>query len=279
MKILPEPIKNWFGFTRRERRSSFILLLIIVFIIGIRYTVPEKNMEIEDMTAGYAALNGKKDSMIEIQLFSFDPNVTSFDTLILLGLNQKEAGTLVNYRKKGGKFHNPEDLKKIYGIDESKAASLIPFVVVSPVTTESVKTDSSRQQRIMIELNSCDSALLVRLPGIGPVLSARIIKYRRLLGSFVSVEQIKEVYGLPEETFELIKGNLYVDTLNITRISINKIGYKELSRIPYLEKYEVSSILKFRELNGKIESMNDLADNKIISSEKAQKIRLYFLFE
>ena len=40
-------------------------------------------------------------------------------------------------------------------------------------------SDGSDIQRQIIEINSSDSAALVKLPGIGPVLSARIIKYRK----------------------------------------------------------------------------------------------------
>ena len=98
------------------------------------------------------------------------------------------------------------------------------------------------QQKSSIDINGCDSAALVALPGIGPVLSARIIKYRKLLGGFASVEQLKEVYGLPEETYEMIKGRLYADSSGIRKININSSGYKELSRIPYIEKYEVTAI-------------------------------------
>ncbi len=32
------------------------------------------------------------------------------------------------HRNKGGKFINPSDIKKIYGLDENKANKLIPFV-------------------------------------------------------------------------------------------------------------------------------------------------------
>ena len=37
-------------------------------------------------------------------------------------------------------------------------------------------------------------------------------------------------------------------------------GYKELIRIPYLEKYEVTAILKYRELEGRINSIEDLKE-------------------
>jgi competence protein ComEA len=136
-----------------------------------------------------------------------------------------------------------------------------------------------RQRLPKLDLNKCDSALLVSLPGIGPVLSVRIIKYRRLLGGFASVNQLKEVYGLPEETYDLIKDRVFADTADISRIDINLAGYKELSRFPYFEKYEVNAIIKFRELNGKISKVSDLTDNKLVPVEKTEKIKPYLKFE
>ncbi len=284
MKIDFEPIRNWFGFTRRERRSAFLLLLIIIVIIGLRYTVPEKNMEVEDLTDDYIASATEHSfeeskSPYSAKLFSFDPNKSSYDTLIQLGLTEKEAGTLINYRNKGGKFRNPEDINKVYGIDQSKAARLVPYVVVTPDRKDVASKTIAAQDYPPIELNSCDSASLVRLPGIGPVLAARIIRYRRLLGSYASVEQLREVYGLPPETYDLIKDRIRIDKLNVKRININTADYKQLDSIPYLEKYEITSILKYRELQGKIHSADDLISNKLLSDEKAGKVKPYLIFE
>ena len=61
-----------------------------------------------------------------------------------------------------------------------------------------------------------------------------------------ALSSLKEVYGLPEETFEIIKGRVFADTALIKKINVNSAGYKELARIPYLEKYEVTSILKYQ---------------------------------
>jgi competence protein ComEA len=284
MKINWEPISNWFGYTRRERRSSFILLLIVFLILLLRYTVPESNIAIENVTASVSdiisstGLSGA-DTTSDVRPFFFNPNTASYDTLIKLGLGSKEANTLISYRKKGGKFRRPADIKKIYGIDEKKAEQLIPYVEVAPDTSGKTKPDSYRQQKTLMDINTCDSASLVSLPGIGPVLSARIIKFRHLLGGFASVDQLKEVYGLPVETFDLIKGRLYADSLAILRIDINSAVYKELSRLPYIEKYEVTAILKYRELKGRISGMSDLIENKLITEEKAGKVRLYLKFE
>lgn len=284
MKINTEPIRNWFGFTRRERRSAFILLFIIILILSLRYTLPETNIAIADLSDSISVMEivreapGMNNSVIS-QPFYFDPNTASYETLLQLGLDTKEASTLIKYRNKGGRFRNASDIKKIYGIDTKKAEYLIPFVNLASDTSEKVRTKTIQRQKPLLEINNCDSASLVTLPGIGPVLSARIIKYRHLLGGFARIDQLKEVYGLPIETYELIKRRIFVDTLALTRISVNSADYKELSRLPYIEKYEVTSILKYRELKGRLTGIADLIENKLITEEKAGKIRPYLKFE
>jgi DNA uptake protein ComE-like DNA-binding protein len=116
------------------------------------------------------------------------------------------------------------------------------------------------------------------LPGLGPVLSARIIKYRKLIGGFVTVDQLREVYGLPEETFNLVSSRLTVDTLAIRKIRINKAEFNELIRHPYFQRNEVNAILKFRELQGRIKGVNEMVENNLISLETARKIRGYLEF-
>lgn len=224
MKLNIEPFRNWFGFTRRERRSTFILLVIAFLILGLRYTVPEKNIEIKDLS----------------------DSIPLFEEIAATGSIQEEK-TKVYERANYG-------------------------------SVESVRSRPVYQKRQLIDLNSCDTAQLISLPGIGPVLSVRIIKYRNLLGGFASVEQLREVYGLSAETFDLIKGRVIADTTLITRIDINSAGYKELARLPYFEKFEVSAILKYKELKGRIEGINDLTDNKLIPVEKVPKIRPYLTF-
>jgi len=225
MNLNIKPIRNWFGFTRRERRSTFILLIISFLILGLRYTVPEKNLEIKDIS----------------------------DSILIYYKESNIAGNL-----------NGENSKK----------SLSPEYVPS----NRAYKKPVYQKRPVVNLNSCDTSQLISLPGIGPVLSVRIIKYRNLLGGFATVDQLKEVYGLSAETYELIRERVFADSTLITRININSAGYKELARLPYFEKYEVTAILKYKELKGRIESINDLVDNKILPSEKVPRVRPYLSF-
>ena len=142
--------------------------------------------------------------MPQTHYFILNPNSASYDTLIKLGMDSKVVATLVSYRNKGGKFRKPVDLRKVYGIDSAQTERLIPFVKIDTDTNRTIKNYSQLKPKTLLDINSCDSSSLVMLPGIGPVLSARIIKFRSLLGGFARKDQLKEVYGLPIETYNLI---------------------------------------------------------------------------
>jgi len=253
MNLKNKPIKNWFGFTRRERRSTFIMLLIIILMLGLRYTIPDSRIAIEDITGTIPDEENHSDLSGKDSLYA----------------NDLSTGNLMNSGKTGSVY-----IKKAYGIEGKR----ILFVKNKQTPLQKV-SNYPRQKKPLIDINRSDSATLVNLPGIGPVLSARIIKYRRLLGGYASTYQLREVYGLSVETYELIKDKIFADSSMITKININSAGYKELSHIHYFKKYEVTAILKYREIKGRITCITDLTENKLISLEKAGKVRPYLRFD
>jgi DNA uptake protein ComE-like DNA-binding protein len=207
--------RNWFGYSRSERRSTFILLNIIVIITGIRYVLPFHEITFKEIP------------------------------LDIIGIKADSS-----WKPVGNQAHNEQkQVKTYYG------------------------------KRNLLNLNSCDSASLEALPGIGPVLSARIIKYRNLLGGYVRAEQLKEVYGLTEETFEMISQRIFADSLAVKKIRINEADFKVLIRHPYFKKNEVSAILKYREFKGKIDGIGEMTENNLITAETARKIGAYLDFE
>ena len=56
-----------------------------------------------------------------------------------------------------------------------------------------------------ININTANAIMLQALPGIGPVLSERIIEYRNQNGLFGIIDDIKDVSGIAEKKFEGIK--------------------------------------------------------------------------
>ena len=67
----------------------------------------------------------------------------------------------------------------------------------------------------VVELNSADTTILKRVPGIGSAFARRIVNFRAALGGFHSVEQLSEVYGIDAERYRALRPWFAVDTAAI----------------------------------------------------------------
>jgi len=71
-----------------------------------------------------------------------------------------------------------------------------------------IETDFFKQT---VSLNKATQQELENLRGIGPVIAKRILKYRTEHDRFKSLEELKQVKGIGEKTFEKIKSHLTLD--------------------------------------------------------------------
>jgi competence protein ComEA len=62
----------------------------------------------------------------------------------------------------------------------------------------------------VVDLNSATVTDLDTLPGVGPVMAARILDWRSAHGRYTSVEQLREVSGIGARTFERLKPHVRV---------------------------------------------------------------------
>ena len=70
-----------------------------------------------------------------------------------------------------------------------------------PETTQPDRT----QAGFPININTASAEELTSLPGIGDVLAGRIVSYREQYGSFLSTEELMDVTGISEKTYERIR--------------------------------------------------------------------------
>ncbi|MDE1192847.1 MAG: helix-hairpin-helix domain-containing protein [Arachidicoccus sp.] len=223
--------KDYFIFSKKERRFAVWIIVIvgIVTFISIYFqgkddsdsvtklfdkelTDSAKNLIVRTNTSNDSI---SKDSIIPKQLFVFDPNTLDENGWKKLGLPQRTIHTIINYRSKGGKFYKPEDLKKIYGLDKEMAEELIPYVSLQTNKINTFKQNefhNNNQQNnypvkkyTTININSATEEEWKSLPGIGEVLSKRIVKFRNSKGSFASIDEVGKTYGLQDSVFQKIK--------------------------------------------------------------------------
>ncbi|EPD54367.1 comEA protein [Paenisporosarcina sp. HGH0030] len=72
-------------------------------------------------------------------------------------------------------------------------------------TTISTTPDSTREKSTIININTADEMTLMTLSGIGPSKAKAILAYREEKGLFQSIEDLKEVSGIGDQTFEQLK--------------------------------------------------------------------------
>lgn len=74
-------------------------------------------------------------------------------------------------------------------------------------TADAVDSENSSE---LININTAPASELVKLKGIGEVKAAAIVEYRRINGNFKTVQDIMNVSGIGEKTFEKIRSQIMV---------------------------------------------------------------------
>jgi len=228
--------------------------------------------------------------------FYFDPNELSEEQWLNMGMKTKIIRNIMRYREKGGTFRDKEGFRKIYGMEDSVFAILDPYIRIkekpkapsSSYLKYNDKKDSAKpgntytkykQDTLIIELNSADSASLLVLHGIGPSYAGRIIKYRELLGGFINVEQLKEIRGLDSIRFNQFRDQVTVNPVPVRKIDLNSVAFKEMLKHPYFEYYLVKEIFNYKDEIKAYDSVGQLRKIPVMYEELYQKIAPYLKVE
>lgn len=212
----------------------------------------------------------------EPTLFSFDPNNVGDADLKRLGFSDRQVGAIRKYIASGVRFKTKEDFFRIRIITDRQKEILSSWILIPKSVEYSVNPDKKAEKEV-IAINSSDSIALKQLPGIGAVLSKRIIKYRDLLGGFYSLNQLAEVYGLPDATRQQIIKLLKIDSAYIKKIDLKFSDQKELSKHPYIGKSLASKIIRFRSTYGSIDNPKVLRDSLVLNDVEFEKLKPYLM--
>ena len=284
-------------FTAGQRRGIVLLILIIfaviIFRVGVRKefffagkpSVDSAAIRYADKLQSLIDSAGKvsrkkaprKINVQEYSFSKFDPNTVDSSTLISFGLSAKVVQNLLNYRHKGGEFRTISDVNKLYTVTDRIYRKMVPYIDIEETVniTDSVVIDFD--PIVYININSAIQTELLLLNGVGEILSERIIKYRDLLGGFYNISQLNEVYGLKNQTINNIKESIIIDKTLINTIDINEADFKTLASHPYISGHKAKSILKFRNIKNRIDTLPQLVDYKILSTEEYNRLRYYLV--
>ena len=149
-------LKDYFTVSKKERTGMLFLIFLIVMIWLLPKYFGRSDAKTLNVSAGNLSANRGKHRRADsvgvrrsFRLFQFDPNNTTDEQWLTLGLSEKNLRTVRNYLNKGGRFRHAEDIMKIYGLREDLKERLVPFV--------NIKTDvlqANRRKRTSPSLHS-----------------------------------------------------------------------------------------------------------------------------
>lgn len=228
--------------------------------------------------------NTEVDSLVESpeKFDFFDPNDLIESEWVDLGFSEKQANSIVKYHSNYGPFKNASDVEKIYVISDEKFAELKPYMVFNEdVQAAEINTIEDKKydfKLLEINVNSATSEELQEISGIGEVYAERIIKFRNLLGGFVSKTQFEEVYGLSPESKLALEENTVIDKSIVQKINVNSASKSEIRKHPYFKKWEVVTAILVQREKSELSNLDFLLDQNLVNREELEKMIPYASF-
>lgn len=309
--------KDFFYFSKGQRTGIVVLILLILFVVVLNVFLPRiispnpeptaavqaemqafrsnlrsldslwaltRQQEYESRFRSNYAYRNFGDKQTAYSLFPFDPNTADSATFVKLGLKPYVVANILKFRAKGAQFRTPESFSKVYGISAEKFSELEPYISIKSSET-GLRSDSVKQiaakkvENIVVELNSADTTLLMQVKGVGRFLARSIVRFRMQAGGFVSVDQLRDVYGMREENYLKIKDSFRVNTGLVQKIQINTASVDKLKNHPYLSFYQAKAIYELRRKEGKLKSVHDLKQIEDIDEQTLVRLSPYLSFD
>ena len=309
--------KKFLSFTKKEKRGIlFTMVIIVAIFVSAKYIYPllveEQNISQSNLSAATDSLllkndEGSKKSYVNNEynndegyqayskktynktftgtMFYFDPNTLEAAGWQKLGIKDKTIASMQNYLSKGGRFKEPGDLRKVWGLRDDEKERLIPYVRIAAVAqptytnnyTPYEKKPYEKKVIAPVDINAGDSAAFDALPGIGGGYSRRIINFRNRLGGFYKIEQIAETFGLPDSVFQKIKPLLKISGNDVKKLNVNTAKEEELKAHPYIRWQLAKVITEYKKQHGDFKTLQDLKKIMTIDEETYNKISPYLI--
>lgn len=227
-----------------------------------------------------------------IRLQPFDPNTADSTLLVTVGLKPWMARNLIRYRNAGKVFRRPEDLQRLYGMNDSLYSTLLPFIqidtaalasslgmcrVVSDTDTVITAYTPRIKRDTILDLNTADTTEFMLLRGVGRFTAMQIIRYRQALGGYYSTSQLYEISEIANDRIDSLLPHLYADTSLITPIDVNRASVKQLYSHPYISYKQAEQLYDLRRRKLRLHSPDELS--AVFSPDERQRLLPYLRFD
>ena len=289
-------LKSLFVFTSDQRKGIFALLFFIIALqfayFFVDFSIPT-NEDPEEQK--WLSLQPQVDSMkMDIankrpKMYLYNPNFITDYKGYKLGMSVDEIDRLLAFRKENKYVNSSQEFQNVTKVSDSLLNVMSPYFKFPDWVNNRKKYKefkkypnqafAKKEKIVLIDINQATKEDLIKIYGIGEAISVRILKQKEVLGGFVSMEQMKDVWGLSPEVIENLNSHFKVSVLpNFKKIDINNASLKELSQFYYFKYPLAKEIVTYRSMKGNISNIEDLTKIKGFPVDKAKTIELYLAF-
>lgn len=264
-------IREFLTYNKKQRNGLLVLaalaiaIQVFLYFDDYLYRLPATDFSefealVEQMEEAKASTETSSKVAEDVELFPFNPNTASKEEFQVLGLSDRKASTIINYRSKGGSFRKPHDLLKIYGMDTAWFEKVTPYIVLEE-EERFEERDFKKEKKLTplpFKINEVDQDELEKM-GLRSWQAKRIITYREKVRPYQTPKELFKVYGMDSSLVEELLPYIEIDstavqakkeTRELTVVEINSADSLALLNLPGIGPAYSRRILKYREKLG-----------------------------
>ena len=240
--------KDFFYYSKSERRAVYALLVLIaLFVVGI-VCIPERQP-------------------------ALDSGLTATDSAEWKKL-ESEMRPKWKYQKKDS-FPKKKKYPLAYQSDSRKKQRKDTLRQRETLPKKEYVKAFKYPEGTLVDVNLADTVELKKIPGIGSGIAGNIVRYRERLGGFYALSQLEEVKHVTPELLKWFK----LENDSIQKMKINKASLDKLRAHPYLTFYQAKVIIEHRRKKGQIKSLSQLALYEEFTEKDLERLSAYISFD
>ena len=288
------PFKSVLKYSKDQQKGLIVLFALIISLQLVYYFVDfsqpkQQNAKEQRWLALQTTIDSQKaqTKSYVYKIYPFNPNFITDFKGAKLGMSVAQIDRLLAFRKLGKFANSPQEFQQVTGVSDSLLAAMSPYFKFpdwvknkqkGEYAYQSFENYPKKEALKVVDINEATKDDLMKISGIGDAISERILKQKELLGGFVSMEQMTEIWGLSTDVVDKLNQYFKIKTLpKINKININSASIKELSQFYYFKGTVPRNIVVYRSMNGNLK-IEDLTNIKSFPVDKIKIIALYLEF-
>jgi len=316
---MPDFLKDFFSWSNKERIGVIVLstLLLALFFMNFFFDrLFSSKMETwstdslsyysqildsleKEITLEQSYKHQKQESIEltekqKIKYYQFDPNKIGKKEWIFFGFSDKQAQSILNFKKSIKGFKTKDDLARCYVIDSTKMDQISSYIKIdttffqTEILNDSIAIVSGSaisekknkiKSLVLVELNKADSIQLLSIGGIGPYFSNKIITYRKQLGGYFKKDQLLEIWNFDSTRYKMVYDQIVIDSNLMVKINVNQAEVDLLKSHPYIRWSLANAIVKYRLQHGIYKSIDDVKNVVLMTDSIYKKLSPYLVVD